>query len=431
MNDSTAAAPSSRLSKSLAIQVFLAFALAYFFSALVRAVTATLAPTLSAEFGLSSGDLGLLAGGYFLGFALTQLPLGSWLDSYGPKRVIVGFLSVAVLGCLAFSWATSFSWLLAARVLCGVGVSACLMAPLTAYRRWFAPASQLRANSWMLMTGSLGMLASTLPVQWFVPQWGWRALFVLLAVAIAAAALLLAWRLPAWERAPSQAAGAPKPASLWQTYRSIFSHPYFVRHMPMGFFCYGGLMAMQTLWAGPWLVQVSGYTPAQAAVGLFWLNVCMLCTFFTWGSLNPLLARKGLHADWLIARGFPLGLLVLALICWGGAQVQWWGWALFCMAYSFMSLAQPAIGMAFPAALAGRALSAYNLVIFAGVFAVQWGIGLLIDLFKAQGFATAQAFSAAMGVFGLCCALSYAFYMSRQNSLNPQVASLGSGKGTA
>lgn len=410
MIDSVHPAPRTGLSKSLAVQVFLAFAAAYFLSALVRAVTATLSPSLSAEFGLSSGDLGLLAGGYFLGFALTQLPLGFWLDSHGPKKVILCFLSVAVVGCLAFSWASSFSGLLAARVLCGIGVSACLMAPLTAYRRWFAPQTQLRANSWMLMTGSLGMLASTLPVQWFVPQWGWRALFVLLAVAIAAAAALLAWRLPAWERAP---ANTPESASLWQTYRHIFCHPYFVRHLPMGFFCYGGLLAMQTLWAGPWLVQVSGYSPAEAAAGLFWLNLCMLCTFFTWGSLNPWLARQGLHADWLIARGFPLGLLVVAFICWGGVQVQWWGWALFCMAYSFMSLAQPAIGMAFPPALAGRALSAYNLVIFSGVFAVQWGIGLLIDLFKAQGLVTAQAFSAAMAVFGLCCALSYAFYMVR------------------
>jgi len=41
---------------------------------------------------------------------------------------------VALAGCLAFSLATSFSGLLAARVLCGVGLSACLMAPLTGNR---------------------------------------------------------------------------------------------------------------------------------------------------------------------------------------------------------------------------------------------------------------------------------------------------------
>ena len=68
-----------------------------------------------------------------------------------------------------------------ARVLCGAGVSACLMAPLTGYRRWYAPEHQMRANSWMLMTGSLGMLASTLPVQWLLPLMGWRPLFWILA----------------------------------------------------------------------------------------------------------------------------------------------------------------------------------------------------------------------------------------------------------
>ena len=126
------------LSRRSMVLVFLAFAFAYFLSALVRAVTATLAPTLTVELGLQARDLGLLAGGYFLGFAAMQLPLGAWLDRHGPKTVILFFLSAAVLGCAAFALATSFSGLLAARVLCGAGVSACLMAPLTGYRRWLS-----------------------------------------------------------------------------------------------------------------------------------------------------------------------------------------------------------------------------------------------------------------------------------------------------
>lgn len=97
------------LPRRMAVVVFLAFALAYFFSALVRAITATLSPTLTTEFSLSAQDLGLLAGGYFLGFSLTQLPLGRWLDQHGPKKVILAFLSFAVLGCLAFAWVES-SW---------------------------------------------------------------------------------------------------------------------------------------------------------------------------------------------------------------------------------------------------------------------------------------------------------------------------------
>ena len=185
------------LAPRTAVFVFIAFAFAYFLSALIRAMTATLSPVLTQEFALQARDLGLLAGGYFLGFSITQLPLGSWLDRHGPKRVILCFLAVAVMACIAFSLATSFAGLLAARVLCGVGVSACLMAPLTGYRRWFAPATQMRSNSWMLMAASMGMVASTLPVQWLTPLFGWRPLFWALALM-----LLLC--------AESDASGAPE-----------------------------------------------------------------------------------------------------------------------------------------------------------------------------------------------------------------------------
>jgi MFS family permease len=412
-------ANSGVMPRGLVVQVFLAFALAYFMSALIRAITATLSPTLSLEFSLTSGDLGLLAGGYFLGFALTQLPLGRWLDAYGPKRVILCFLAVAVAGCLAFAAAPNFTGLLSARILCGIGVSACLMAPLTAYRLWFKPEVQLRASSWMLMTGSLGMIASTLPVQWLLPQTGWRPIFVLLALLVGLAMAVLAWRLP-----PVPAKLAMPGEGILESYRVIWQHPYVKRHFWLGFFSYGGLMAMQTLWAGPWLVQVSGQTPAQAASGLFWLNVCMLVTFWSWGMLNPYFTKRGWHADRLLGAGMPCALVMIAIICVAGSAVDWWAWALFCMGSSFMSVALPAVGMAFPKELAGRALSFYNLVIFSGVFVVQWGMGLLIDAFKAWDMSTENAFRAALGVFLICSVGGYLrFVLDNQSKASHLAAS--------
>lgn len=396
----------SVLARRQAVVVFLAFAFAYFFSALLRAVTATLAPTLTQEFQLQARDLGLLAGGYFLGFAATQLPLGSWLDRHGPKKVILGFLSVAVLGCAAFAQASSFSGLLVARVLCGVGVSACLMAPLTGYRGWFTPAVQLRANSWMLMTGSFGMLASTLPVQWLVPVVGWRPLFWGLAVLIAVAMVLVAWHVPRWAPAAAPAAGAHR-----GSYAEVWRHPYFRKLTPVGFFSYGGMIAVQTLWAGPWMIRVAGYEPLQAAAGLFTINSCMLVTFWGWGMANPWLQRHGFGIDRLIAWGLPLSFVTLGALIVAGPAAGAATLALFCVSSTSVSFAQPAVGMAFPASLAGRALSAYNLVIFLGVFAAQWGIGLLIDAFEAQGLAQVAAFRAAFAVLLACSVLSYAYFL--------------------
>ncbi len=406
----------SVLSRRGAMLVFLAFAFAYFFSALIRSITATLSPQLTQEFSLHARDLGLLAGGYFLGFAAMQLPLGRWLDQQGPKRVILGFLAVAVGGCLAFAQATSFSGLLLARVLCGIGLAACLMAPLTGFRRWLDPASQLRANSWMLMTGSMGMVASTLPVQWLLPAHGWRPLFWGLAAMLLLSMLVIAWQVPHWRRRAALAAEADADAG---SYAQVWRHPYFRRMTPVGFFNYGGMVAIQTLWAVPWMIQVGGYTPVQAATGLFWINVTMLAAFWSWGLLIPRLTRRGVHTTQLIAWGTPLSLLLLTVIVVAGdaaAGHAAWLWALFCVSSTFLSLAQPAVGMAFAAELAGRALSAYNLVIFAGVFTAQWGIGLLIDTFAAQGWAPAQAFQGALGVFLLLNLLSYVYFLAAKKT---------------
>ena len=403
------------LAPRAAVTVFLAFAFAYFLSALLRAVTATLAPLLTQEFALHARDLGLLSGGYFLGFAATQLPLGRWLDRLGPRKVQLGFLGVAVVGCVVFSLAGSFSALLAGRVLVGAGVSACLMAPLTGYRRWFTPMAQMRANAWMLMTGSIGMVASTLPVQWLLPLAGWRPLFWGLAVLIVLAMGWMALAVPAW---PSVSHAASLERALPSGYAAVWQDRYFQRLAPLGFFCYGGMVAMQTLWAGPWMQNVAGQTAAQAATGLFWINMAMLATFWSWGMVNPWLLRRGLDANSLMAWGLPSSLLVLAGIVVLGPQAGAGAWALFCVCSTFVSLSLPALAMTFPQALAGRALSAYNLVIFLGVFVVQWGVGLAVDGFVAAGLGTVAAYQSGMALFLACNGGAYAWFVWRGRSDN-------------
>jgi hypothetical protein len=213
--------------------------------------------------------------------------------------------------------------------------------------------------------------------------------------------------VPGWEVGESPAGQPPSYAQVWL-------HPYFRRMAPIGFFNYGGMIAIQSLWAGPWMVRVTGFDAGRAASGLFLVNVCMLLTFWSWGLLNPWLQRRGTTTDKLIAGGVPLSLVVLAWIVWAGPQAGPVAWALFCVTCTFVSLAQPAVGMAFPSSLAGRALSAYNLVIFAGVFIVQWGIGLIVDGLGALGWSTVDAFRGAMAAFLACCTFGYLWFMARK-----------------
>jgi MFS family permease len=405
---STASLAPAALPRQAAVLMFLAFAAAYFLSALLRAVTATLAPVFSAELGLSPGDLGLLAGAYFLGFSLTQLPLGTALDRHGPRRVILILLAVAVLACAAFAMARGFAALWVSRFLIGMGVSACLMAPLTAYRHHFSATQQLRANSWMLMTGSFGMLAATLPVQWLLPSVGWRGLFWGCAAAMALAMAMIALAVP------RDAPGPTRHTAEAGGYQRVLRDPYFLRLAPLALVVYGGMMAIQTLWAGPWLTVVAGQTPGQAAVGLFTINLAMLCTFLAWGWATPWLTARGWQVNQLMGRLLPWSLPLFALNLILGAQATALWWALWCMSCTVIALGQPALAQSFPPALAGRALSAFNLLIFVGVFGVQWGIGLLIDALVANGWTQPAAFRAAFAAFGVACAVSCLWFVMRR-----------------
>jgi hypothetical protein len=189
--------------------------------------------------------------------------------------------------------------------------------------------------------------------------------------------------------------------------------------LPIGFVNYGGMVAVQTLWAGPWMVNVAGYSAQQAAAGLFGINLSMLTAFWLWGVINPRLARRGLAPERLIAWGLPLSFGVLLSIVWMGEGAGWLLWALFCVSSTFVALSQPAVALALPAEAAGRALSAYNLAIFAGVFVVQWGIGLLIDALALLGWSESAQYRGAVAIFGLCCVLAYLRFLRayRQRTL--------------
>jgi hypothetical protein len=55
------------------------------------------------------------------------------------------------------------------------------------------------------------------------------------------------------------------------------------------------------------------------------------------------------------------------------------------------TLAQMQVSLAFPPQQAGRANSAFNLTLFIGAFSIQWGIGLLIDIFMTHGWSQSDA----------------------------------------
>ena len=157
--------PMSLLSRRTAVAVFLAFAFAYFFSALLRAITATLSSTLTQEFALNAQRAGLAGGRLFPRLRGNPASLGNlagspWTQEGDPR--LSGYRRGRLRGVLA-----GHQFLRPARGPRALRCGGWRLPDGAAhgFRRWLDPTAQLRANSWMLMTGSFGMVASTLPVQ--------------------------------------------------------------------------------------------------------------------------------------------------------------------------------------------------------------------------------------------------------------------------
>ena len=396
------------IAQSKAIIIFLVFALGYFISNLLRAITATIAPELVSEFNLTSGELGLLGGGYFLGFASVQIPLGYLLDSKGPKKIVSYFLTLSIIGLILFSLAQNLMMLLISRVLIGVGVGACLMGPLTAYRIWYQDETQQRANSWMLMVGAMGMLSSSLPVQHFLPLIGWRAIFLSLAVFTLLCIFLLIVFIPKWQLKTIDNKRLDESGL-----KIVWKNSLFKSLVPMGFFSYGGLFAIQTLWAGPWMIRVSGYTPEESAQGLFVIYFFMLMSFLCWGYFVPKFSKNVNDSMRLLKLGAPISLFVLLIIIVLGPKAGAIHWAIFIVSSVFLSLTQPAVAMAFSLSNAGKALTSFNLLIFIGAFFIQWIIGLIIDAGISLNFSEINSFRLAMVFVLLTSLFSYLFFLKK------------------
>ena len=396
------------LAKSKAITIFIVFALGYFISNLLRAITATIAPELVSEFNMTSGELGLLGGAYFLGFASIQIPLGYLLDSKGPRKIVSYFLILTIIGLVLFSLAQNLMMLLISRILIGMGVGACLMGPLTAYRIWFQDETQQRANSWMLMVGAIGMLSSSLPVQYFLPVIGWRAIFLSLAVLTLLCIILIIIFIPAWhlKNITNEKLNESELNTVWK-------NPLFLSLVPMGLFTYGGFFAIQTLWAGPWMIRVAGYTPEESAQGLFLIYFAMLVSFFFWGYFVPKFSKNIQDAIRLLKFGAPISLIVLTIIIYLGPKAGAIHWAVFIVSSVFLSLTQPAVGMAFSFSNAGKALTSFNLLLFIGAFFMQWIIGLIIDVGMSLNFSEVNSFKLAMSFVLLTSLFSYLFFIKK------------------
>ena len=278
------------LSRGVCVRVFLPFAFGYFLSFLFRAVNSVLAPNLIHDIGLGPSDLGLLTAAYFISFAAFQLPLGVLLDKFGPRRIQALLLLVAALGAFLFGTSHSLYGLVIARTLIGFGVSACLMAGFKAFVVWFPKQHLPQINGFQMAAGGLGALAATSPVEAALLLTDWRGVFLALAALTLAVAVSVLIVVPEHER---ESVDLPFSEQI-RGIRTVFTSPIFWAIAPLTTMSQASFLAIQGLWAGPWLRDVAGFSRPEVASTLFSMAAGMVAGFLLLGTMAERLGRRGI-----------------------------------------------------------------------------------------------------------------------------------------
>lgn len=389
----------------LGLRLFLPFAAGYFLSYLLRNVNAIIAPELTRELGVSAAELGLLTSAYLLTFSSFQLPLGILLDRYGPRRVEAVLLLIAAAGSAGFALGTNLAELALARAAIGLGVCACLMAAFKAFAVWYPVERLPSLNAAVMVAGGLGALTATTPLAWAVPLFGWRGLFFVLAVLAVLAALGVA-------RTPDKPASASG-GTLGQQLRELgglLRSGVFWRYAPMAATGLGGFVALQGLWAVPWLMQVSGHTRERAAFHLLLTTLAMVCGFLATALFIGPLRRRGLSPGVVMGVGNAAGLLAMVAL-WRGVGSTELLWFVLGLVFAVGNLAYAELTSRFSPSLAGRVNAALNLCAFVGAFGIQWGYGVLLDGLQASGTSLADGHRTAFATLLALQVLGFVWFL--------------------
>jgi MFS family permease len=386
----------------------------YMLAFVVRYGTAVALPGLRADLDAGAAALGVLAAAYFWPYAVMQPVAGVLADRWGPRRAMAVFLTVAAAGTALFAAAPSLPAAVAGRALGGAGVGIVYVCALSAIGHWCRPQHFGTASGLFAASGILGGLLAARPLAALVDAVGWRGAFALIALALLGTAVLAAATIPAGGQ---RAALAPSPlAGLGRALRL----PTLWRTGAYTFVILGIISAMQGLWTVPFVTDLYGLAPRQAATVLEAWSTGLLVGIPAWGWLadrlrwswrGTILLSLGLHTPvWV--------LLAVAPTAWPRAGL----YALVCYAAFTGGCWMPAYALVratAPAAIAGTALGLLNCCFFLGAAVFQQGTGLLLGGFtpRAGQALPAPAYQTLFACFSVALVLVALLLLTDRESL--------------
>jgi DHA1 family bicyclomycin/chloramphenicol resistance-like MFS transporter len=266
-------------------------------------------PQLVHVFGTDVAAVKLTLTAYFGGFALAQLVCGPISDGVGRRPVVLAFTGLYLVGSVIALFAASIEWLIAARIVQGIGAAAGVAISRAMVRDLYTGQKSVQIMNLIGLMLAIGPGLSPTLGGITLELFGWHAIFlfmVLYGLAIAGVFLTIVPETlaPAHRR-------EIRPASLVRSYARLLRDPRFMRPSLVVGSTNGALYALATMLPFV-LIDVVGLTPTQFGIGML-----AQTGSFTAGSLVMRRLLASVEAHRLVPVGLALvgsGGVLLAIL---------------------------------------------------------------------------------------------------------------------
>ncbi|GMQ52953.1 multidrug effflux MFS transporter [Halopseudomonas aestusnigri] len=242
-------------------------------------------PAMAASLNAAPADMALTLSSFFLVFAVGQLLVGPLSDRYGRRPLILGGLTLFVLGSLLGAGATDLSTMVAARVIQAAGVCAASVLARAVARDLYDGPLLAKALAFIMVAMAAAPGFSPLIGSVIDSQFGWRTSFVL--VAAAGSALILSYSLLLNETHAPSARLKMTVAATAKAYMQLLGDRRFALPALAVSLVIGGLYAF---FASAPTIMIRGMGYSSLQLGLFFAATVLVV--FSAGILAPRLAQR-------------------------------------------------------------------------------------------------------------------------------------------
>ena len=325
---------------------------------------------IARSLGTTPARVALSLSSYFIGISAGQLIYGPLLDRYGRKRPLYAGLAVYIIATFVCMQAKDIDTLIALRFIQAVGSCAAQVAAMAMVRDLFGAKESASVFSLLLLVIGLSPMIAPTVGGYVVVIYGWRTVFLILAILSLIITGLTIFFLP--ESYPPDKTFSLKPGPILKNFLTVLRIRQFVIYVLVESFAFAGLFAYVS---GSPILFMNIFHVDKRTYG--WIFAFLSVAFIGLSQFNSALLKR-FSSERIIGVALT-GQVIVSLLFMAGAAAGWYGLG---MTIFFLFLFLAFMGFTYPNA-AALALAPFdkNAGTASSVLGVlQMGVGALASI---------------------------------------------------